>query len=91
MKGVWKKVKAKYGFTDGIDAPIIIRYCAEHQRFEWFDPCNRWGGIAINLHSLKNSLKKLYRCYCGLYHVYDVVVILHNTIQRYSFINFISE
>ena len=91
MKNLWKELKAIYHFTDGLDAPIIVRYCSRHQRFEWFDPCNKWGGIANDLCSLKNSFRKLFRCYCGQYHVYDVAIVEDEKVTFISFIDFISE
>ncbi|MEM4006027.1 MAG: hypothetical protein QXT92_00015 [Nitrososphaerota archaeon] len=92
MKKIWKEIKTKYHFTNWLDAPIIVRYCSRHQRFEWFDPCNKWGGIAYSLTSLKQSLKKLFRCgTCGFYHVHDVAIVEDQKITFLSFVNFISE
>lgn len=94
LKRVWKELKRKYSFTDGVDAPIIIRYCTKHLRYEWYDPCNKWGGIAHTLDSLKNSLKTLYWCSeCCEYHVYHVAVVSENVngnTQQVELLDFVS-
>jgi len=45
-----------------VDIPVVIKWCKKHERWEWKDPVNRWGGVAYELKSLKRTLARLYKC-----------------------------
>lgn len=68
-----KQVAKKFEDRSLFSKPIIVRWCSKHQRFEWFDPVNRWGGVAESISSLKDSLAERFLCrQCGSYHVYYI-------------------
>jgi hypothetical protein len=66
--------------------PILVRNCQRHGRFEWYDPINKVGGIALTFSSLQQQLKKRFFCkQCKLYHVESVAVIIDEdfALQKY--------
>jgi hypothetical protein len=59
-----------------LNTPIFIRFCVQHDCFEWLDPVARRGGVADTLQDLKKVLAQLYCCpQCGHFnidHIYDI-------------------
>jgi hypothetical protein len=86
LKEVAAQLRPGYRFA--VDMPVIFRWCRRHARYEWYDPCNRVGGVAPDLEALRRTLGRRFRCgQCGGYHVdtiYDA-----NKQQTYDFYRFI--
>ena len=58
---------------DGLDAPVFVRWCEKHQRYEWCDPFNEVGGVAPDKETLYKSLIDHFICpNCNSFHVYYV-------------------
>jgi hypothetical protein len=71
LKEIARRLRPAYDFK--IDMPVIFRWCPKHYRFEWYDPCNRVGGVAPDLDSLRRILDRTFKCgQCGGYHVYEI-------------------
>jgi hypothetical protein len=83
-----KQVALKFKYRTGLDKPLIVRWCKNHSRYEWYDPLNRVGGVAPTLEDLRNQLDEKFRCsQCGIHHVYEVYV--ENLDKLFWFTNFI--
>jgi hypothetical protein len=83
-----KQTALKFRGLMGLEKPVVVRYCKKHGRYEWYDPLNRWGGVAPTLEDLRNQLDEKFRCsQCGIHHVYEVYV--ENLDKLFWFTNFI--
>jgi len=45
-----------------VDVPVEVKWCKKHERWEWKDPVNKWGGLSYDLKGLKRVLAKKYKC-----------------------------
>lgn len=75
MREKFHKIYQQFPDLTGLLTPIVAIYCSQHKRWEWADRYSERGGVAPDLETLKQSLKRLYKCpQCGCYHVYYIVV-----------------
>ena len=70
------------------ETPIFVRWCSLHQRYEWCDPFDKASGSAKTKKALRTSLIRRYRCSCGYFHVYEMVIILNDSYRIVDFLDF---
>ena len=72
-------------YLKGMDTPVVVRWCDEHQRYEWWDSFSKYGNVAKRLSTVKRQMREHYRCPCGLFHVFYVIF----NGEEYRFYDFI--
>jgi len=70
------------------DTPIFVRWCSLHQRYEWYDPFDKTSGSAKTKKALRTSLIRRYKCSCGYFHVYEMVILNASAYKVVDFLDF---
>jgi hypothetical protein len=66
--------------------PVFVRRCRRHDRWEWYDIVSRVGGVAGDLKSLQEQLKRRFSCrQCELYHVDEVAIVVAEDFSRRAY------
>lgn len=92
LRKIWnEKVKQlRWENAPSFSYPILIRFCENHSRWEWYDPCECRGGIAPTLDILKKTLIQTYQCpSCSAFHVSSILLIEANIVKKIDFVDFV--